>query len=386
MKKFLNNIKQEASHIRMSTAEKVAMQRAIFGALSPVPTTPSPYFFFSYQFRMVFAGVMLFLVAGTASAASGALPGDLLYPVKINVNEPLKVALAPSPAAKAAVHAELADARIEEAQALAAEGRLDGVVTEQLAANFDAHAQSAEDLATAVEPEDPAAAAQVKTKLASSLAVNGAVLRQIGKESADEDTKRESDSLGTRVIARAEGPARVAMSARAFAAPAPAAKFAPETPPSADPANSLQTMSFSASGDAETQAAAEDRGAQKVAARLQQKGADALAAAKKLFAAGKAELDASSTLQIEKELSAADLHMSVGSEALGAARFEEAQSEFTEVLRISARLSALLVAQKKFDGGLLKALLSDDSRDESGGGDASTEPAATSSVETNLYR
>lgn len=383
MKKFLNNIKAEASHIRMSTAEKAAMRALLRerfeGHSAPVK---SPYSFAalrsfsgvgSNHFRMVIAGLLVFVLtgAGTASAAQGALPGDLLYTVKINVTEPVKVALASTPAAKAAVHAELADVRVEEAQALAAQGRLDATTTAALATNFDHHAQNAQEFADAAEEEDPAAATQVKTKLASSLAANGAVLREIGKGSKDEDTKRESDLLSTRVIARAEGPVRVAMSARTFAAMAPSAKSAP-APQETSADASVQTMMFTASGSAEAEMTVET-GNQKTAARLQKKAAEALAETKELFAEAQESLDATTSAQIGQEVAVADTHMSVGSEALGAGHYAQAQEEFTSVLRISARVSALMTAQKRFDGGIIKMLINDSFENESSDRDSENE-------------
>src|SRR3989344_6682558 len=119
MKKFLNNLKQEAQHIRMSDAEKFAMHARIFGEgqslespeLRTVLGRRSPYVFMSYHLRMTMAGLLLFVIAGTGtvSAAAGALPGDLLYPVKVAINEKVEVALAPTPAAKSEVQVRPAE-------------------------------------------------------------------------------------------------------------------------------------------------------------------------------------------------------------------------------------------------------------------------------------
>ncbi len=164
MKKFLNNIKNEAKHIRMSAAEKSAMKADIFGTVSPLPTAPSPYFFFSYHYRMALAGLLLFVLAGagTASAAQGALPGDLLYPVKIHINEQVEVALATTPAQKAKAETHLAERRVEEAQTLAAQGRLNATTTREIEDNFNEHASRA--LAFSAEEHSAAAlATNIKT-------------------------------------------------------------------------------------------------------------------------------------------------------------------------------------------------------------------------------
>jgi hypothetical protein len=364
MKKFLNNIKAEAGNIRLTHAEKAAMQAAIFGlpvgkagAASPMYVEPSPYFFFSYQFRMALAGVLMLVVVGTgtASAAQGSVPGDLLYTVKISITEPVELALAPSASAKADVQVRLAERRIEEAQSLAAEGRLEAGVAEQLATSFDAHAESAQQLADSVEESDPGTATEVKTKLAASFSVQGAVLFKLGKDSNNSGSKEQSDVLATRVIARAEGPARVTAQTKLFAAMAPA----PTTDPTSNESGAVQTMSLSVAEDtyARTEVAVEDAGSQKRAAYLQKKASESLANSKKLAATMQKLLDATTTAQVEKAFSAADVHMSAGASLAGESSYSQATEEFTEVLRISGRLEALLKAEKKFDNGILRELL-----------------------------
>ena len=132
------------------------MRARIFGTPSPVVVKRSPYVFMSYHLRMTMAGLALFIIAGTGtvSAAQGALPGDLLYPIKVSVNEKMEVALAPTPAAKAEVQAKLAERRVEEAQTLASQGRLDKKTAETLTVDFDEHAAQAVALA---EPDEQAA-------------------------------------------------------------------------------------------------------------------------------------------------------------------------------------------------------------------------------------
>lgn len=191
MKKFLNNIKHEAEHIRMSAAEKSAMRAALFGA----PAQQSPYVFasyFSYNVRMSLAGLLLFVLAGAGSvsaAAQGALPGDTLYPIKLLVNERAQLALAPNDQAKALVQEEIAGRRVEEAQTLAQQGRLDAKTAQTLSADFDAHASEAlalagpddatvsvsaeaQPLAVEAPPESSKKAAPMRTMIVRSMAAD----------------------------------------------------------------------------------------------------------------------------------------------------------------------------------------------------------------------
>lgn len=62
---------------------------------------------------------------GTVLAAQHSIPGDTLYPVKISVNESVRAAFAVGANAEARLAADLLAERVEEAQALAGEGRLD---------------------------------------------------------------------------------------------------------------------------------------------------------------------------------------------------------------------------------------------------------------------
>ena len=163
----LNNLKHEADKIRLTSAEKFAMRARIFGALkgqsleSPelrtVLNRRSPYVFMSYHMRMALAGLVLFVFAGTStvSAAQGALPGDLLYPVKVSVNEKVEVALAPTPAAKAEVQVRLAERRVDEARELSVRGRLDEKTAKILTDDFDKHSAQALALTEPGEQDEP---------------------------------------------------------------------------------------------------------------------------------------------------------------------------------------------------------------------------------------
>lgn len=66
---------------------------------------------------LVAAVLVLASGAGTVWAAQSALPGDVLYPVK-RASESVRLALARDPGAKARLHLELADRRLEELRAL----------------------------------------------------------------------------------------------------------------------------------------------------------------------------------------------------------------------------------------------------------------------------
>ncbi len=194
MNEFFNNLKNEARKEKLSQNEKQYMRMALYDAMkrSPVYVTEevqvistrrikSSYVWFSPQFAMpVIAFLIVGLGAGTAFASQGALPGDALYAVKINVTEPAVGALAISDEAKAEWHAQVAQTRLEEAEKLAVAGKLDATTSAQIAANFDEHRSAAQTLAQKVENEDPGSGADLEAQFDSSLDAHDAILARVG--------------------------------------------------------------------------------------------------------------------------------------------------------------------------------------------------------------
>lgn len=338
----LDNLKKAADTIRLREAEKNSMRASIFGMPASAPSAPSPYFYFNFQFiqTRILAPLVVVLLVGTSTAyaAEGALPGDVLYPVKIYVNENVVEALALSPVKRAEVHASLAERRVVEAQTLAAAGRLDATTTAALAVNLETHIVEAEAEAEAADQLESGKGREVKEKLAATLETGGAILAELGKGS-DEDTKENSAGLAVRVIARAESADRESSRVRSKSSDAADA--------------SVRTMALSAQ---ESDPAAQMVG-QKATASLQLKAAEALKEAHELFAALEGSLDASMTARIEKEFSNADISMSVGSALAGISSYDQAEEHFTAALRLATKLSALLRAHQKFDGDLIVPLL-----------------------------
>jgi hypothetical protein len=87
----------------------------------------SPYqAIFAFKYEYAIASAVIILVAGGAvtSASENALPGDLLYPIKIGVTEPLRGMLVVGDVANARWEVEKTVRRLEEVETLAAQGRL----------------------------------------------------------------------------------------------------------------------------------------------------------------------------------------------------------------------------------------------------------------------
>ena len=329
METNLKKLKEEGLKIRMSDAEKSAMRFSIFkGGFSParqrgVALDISPYAILFRRSFVPLLAVIILLGAGTASAAQGSIPGDILYTVKISVNEKIESALARGPSAKAAVYTRFAERRLEEAQQLAARGALDSRKEADLETRFAAHALLAQEFAQEADAEDPGTAAEVKIKLTASADARGKVLAQIGEDSKSDETKRHSRALSQKVLERAEEPD---IKAAAFAAPA----------------------EQSARGSAEPE---------KAAAQLQAKASESLEEASGWYAEVKASLDAATVAQVDAELSSANGLMAAGGADIGAGSYAQAVLNFKEAFKIGVKLSVLLEAEKKFDRGIIKHIL-----------------------------
>ena len=134
----------------------------------------------------ILLALALTFTGGTALAANGSLPGDLLYPVKVNFNEKVRGALAFSGEAEATFQSEMAARRLEELQRLAAstDEEFEAELRESVAARFEAHSQKAldqiEHLKAAGNLE---AAANASSHLEASLEAHEELIARLSEDS-----------------------------------------------------------------------------------------------------------------------------------------------------------------------------------------------------------
>ncbi len=83
--------------------------------------------------------IAIMIGGGTSFAARDAVPGDVLYPVKIEVNENVKSALAVSSESEARLQAHLVETRLAEAEKLATEGKLTKEASTDLSSRIKSH-------------------------------------------------------------------------------------------------------------------------------------------------------------------------------------------------------------------------------------------------------
>jgi hypothetical protein len=181
------------SPARLSEGERADMRRdfARFMADNPTPSLPtrpvrSPYAaLVRYQ---AFAYVMLLFVilGGTAYAAEGSLPQDLLYPVKIQVVEPLVSGTAALlGASQGDVQSALVERRLKEAEQLVSQGELDGDVADFLSEKIDDSSDKVEAYASKASRDGRIDdALDASSKLETVLVAHGQVLESVADDRA----------------------------------------------------------------------------------------------------------------------------------------------------------------------------------------------------------
>lgn len=168
---LIASIENEES-VRMAAGVRHNSQRSqlinfIFKPLKPMPI-------FAILIIMTLAG------GGVSMAAEGTLPGDLLYPVKVNINEEVRASLTFSEEASANWEARRAGRRLEEAQKLAAKGEVNEEVRTKLEERFGAHADRVEARIEKIQARgDINAAVDIASNFETSLKAHERILAEI---------------------------------------------------------------------------------------------------------------------------------------------------------------------------------------------------------------
>lgn len=124
---------------------------------------------------------MFALSGGVSFAAQGSLPGDVLYPVKIHVNENIESVLAVGAEADAEVARKQLERRAEEAAQLHAEHRLNAEVKAELARDAAVHAQAYKKAeATLTSEGENATVLEVKTEMQTTINAHQEALTDLG--------------------------------------------------------------------------------------------------------------------------------------------------------------------------------------------------------------
>lgn len=158
--------------------------------------------------------VLVLLGGGTSFAAERALPGDALYPVKVNVNEKVSAAFQLSAEDKANFDARLAERRLAEAGTLAARGRLNAEASARVQKSFEEFSARVEARIEALrESGNEEAAEAVSSRFEASLEAHARALEALKArfEAGASASSTSSDSGNFEAIIKLGMPVRAAL-------------------------------------------------------------------------------------------------------------------------------------------------------------------------------
>ena len=142
-------------------------------------------------------GVFAMLLVLVPILAERAVPGDALYPVKVQFNEELRSSLALSPYAKVEWETTRLERRIAEARVLASEGKLTDAVQVEVAEAVKEHTTAVEAEIASLRAENADEAAIAEIAFSSVLAVQSEVL----EETAERETDNAESDAAVEVLA-----------------------------------------------------------------------------------------------------------------------------------------------------------------------------------------
>lgn len=131
--KLQNGIK-DIQQIKMTSLEKKRVFESVLNSsIETKKTIESPWFKYSFLFtvkrtQLVYLVIIPLIIilssGGVVFASQDAQPDNILYPIKVNIIEPIQGALLSSPKDKAIHESKLASTRLKEAEKLASNGKL----------------------------------------------------------------------------------------------------------------------------------------------------------------------------------------------------------------------------------------------------------------------
>jgi len=204
---------------RLDSASRIRMRNTVLAALAPsrpsvadhaygffaVIGMPAPVIVRALLMLVVCAG----LLGGATVTSAESLPDDVLYSFKI-AGEQLRLAVAVSPADRAAVELSIADHRLDEAERLAAYGRADDAIIATAGYGVSL-ADAAAELAS-VESSDTGTAALVAQLQVSLAATQEHVASVVLRLAADPRTAATADVLAS--VAATASPSKDSPAAR----------------------------------------------------------------------------------------------------------------------------------------------------------------------------
>lgn len=215
MDKILKNFVRKIREINLLPEEKARIRGVLLSHVHshPVREFNSRFFWaklplpvFRYA-PIVSIFLILLTSVGIAVAAEGSLPGDALYPMRVNVTENVRSLLSFSQEGKAEWEIKRADRRLEDVEKLATQGRLEAGIAAEAESKFKDHVDNAVSIVSRMKEENKDRdAARIQSDLKTVLLVHEDILERIKSHDGDRDEKlaAEVKSLHGEVKNKAE--------------------------------------------------------------------------------------------------------------------------------------------------------------------------------------
>ena len=186
---------REAAEVRLTPDERASLRRSLLAYMAEHPVRERRFerqtwqrsslwssLTFARPMPIALAGLLIIFSGGVSLAAEGALPGDVLYAVKVNVNEELRARAAFSPEAKVAWEIRRAERRLEEAETLASRGELKAEARSQVEEHFGAQTERVRERIAEFESRgDVNSTAELSSNFEASLRAHEQILHRLGE-------------------------------------------------------------------------------------------------------------------------------------------------------------------------------------------------------------
>lgn len=148
-----------------------------------------------------FVGVVVLGTSiGISRAAEFALPGTLLYPVKIHINEPVRLLANQTPEARAQVQLLIVERRLEEAEQLAVLGKLENIASASLETRMQqATGNVYATIETFAANDDLTAASRISTRLSTTLRAHQEIIISLSANAKSNTTTPRTISIVTTI-------------------------------------------------------------------------------------------------------------------------------------------------------------------------------------------
>ncbi len=182
--------------IRMSANEKneIRNRLEVFAREKTTLLQISPYFTHVTFFKKTLAVALIAVLFISASkpASAKALPGELLYPVKI-IHEKIVAATIKIPEKKIQFEIKQTETRIKEAVQLAKQKKLDDEKQTQLAVEIKEHVNGVSEKIEEIKQNDPERALTLNSDLKTILKINSEALKEVTKINEETPSKQNTD-------------------------------------------------------------------------------------------------------------------------------------------------------------------------------------------------